>query len=103
MSSLFSTICMLPLHLTVEMSIALCIGMKTVVTAFGTSINSLGCELAGPLAGEFIGEEVQPNCSGWLYSLTRPRISNLRLGWSIIDRKYYIQRSIRSGLSPILI
>ena len=99
MSSLFSTICMLPSHLTVEMSIALCIGMKTRVAAFGPSINSLGCELANPLAGEFIGEGVQHNRSGWLYGLTRPRISNLRLDWSIIDRKYYIQRSIRSGLS----
>ena len=96
MSSLFSTISTLPSHLIVEMSIALCIGMKTVMVVFGTSIDSFGRELASPLVGESIGEGTQHNCSGRLHNLTQPRVSNLCLSWRIICRKHDAKRSIGS-------
>ena len=98
MSSLFLTISMLPSHLTIEMSIALCIGMKMRIVAFETPINSVGRELAS----EFTFEGIQPNHNGRPYYLTCSKVGNLRLGWSIIDRKHNVKRSIRSGLDPSL-
>ena len=103
MSSLFSTISTLPSHRTVEMSIALCIGMKTVMVVFGTSIDSFGRELASPLMGEFIGEGIQHNRNGRPYYLTCSRVDNLCLGWSIIDRKHDAKRSIGSRFDLNLI
>ena len=104
MSSFFSTPSMLPSHLTVEMSIALCVGMEMVGVIVESSISSLASTLisalartlAIPFAGEFTSEGIQHNRNGGPYYLTCPRVSNLRLGWSIIDRKHDNQRSIRS-------
>ena len=98
MSSLFSTLYMLPSHLTVEMAIVLCAGMKMMVEAFGTPIDSLGRELAG----EFISEGIQHNHNGRPYYLACSKAGNLSLGWSIIDRKYKVKRSIRRGFEPSL-
>ena len=102
MSSLFSTICLLALHLTVEMSIALCVGMKMMVETFRTSIDSLGSELASLFMGDFIDEETQHDRNGRPYHLTCSRMGNLPLDWTIIDRTHDAKRSIRSGFNPSL-
>jgi hypothetical protein len=107
MSSLFSTLSMLPSHLTVEMSIALCVGMEMMVAIVETSISPLASTLisalartlARTLAGEFTSEGIQHHCNGRPYYLTCPKAGNLRRGWSIIDRKHDAQRSTRSRFS----
>ena len=96
MSSLFSTLSILPPHLIVEMSIALCMGMEMMVVIVETSIDLFASTLTRTLAGEFIFEGIQHNRNGRPYYLTCSRVGNLRLGWSIIDRKHDAKRSIGS-------
>ncbi len=96
MSSLLSTLSMLPSHLTVEMWVALCVGMKMLVVIVETSVDLFAGTLASTLLGKFISKGIQHNRNGRSYYLACSRVGNLRPGWSIIDRKHDAQRSIRS-------
>lgn len=96
MSSLLSTLSMLPSHLTLEMSIALCVGMEMRAAIAEASINLFSGTLASTFLGEFTSEGLQYSRNGRPDYLACSKVGNLLPGWSIIDRKHDIPRSIRS-------